>query len=68
MVHELKPRPYSDKEAKALLGSVVDAETADWHYNKHHKGYVDKRNVIEEDPSSGRAPSNRQICAMGGDL
>ena len=35
-------------EAKTLLASVMDAETADWHYNTHHKGYVDKLNEIEK--------------------
>jgi len=41
------PRPYSDEEAKKLLGSVMSAQTSDWHYNKHHKGYVDALNKIE---------------------
>ena len=44
----LKHRPYSDDEAKSLLASVMDAETSDWHYNTHHKGYVDKLNEIEK--------------------
>jgi Fe-Mn family superoxide dismutase len=42
------PRPYSDEEAKKLLATVVSAETSDWHYNKHHKGYVTGLNAIEE--------------------
>jgi superoxide dismutase, Fe-Mn family len=44
----LKKRPYSDDEAKTLLAKVMDAETSDWHYNTHHKGYVDKLNEIEK--------------------
>jgi Fe-Mn family superoxide dismutase len=44
----LKQRPYSDDEAKTLLSKVMDAETSDWHYNTHHKGYVDKLNEIEK--------------------
>src|SRR3954469_23487487 len=44
----LKPRPYSDADAKSLLANVIDADTADWHYNTHHKGYVDKLNEIEK--------------------
>ena len=44
----LKKRPYSDDEAKSLLKNVIDAETTDWHYNTHHKGYVDKLNEIEK--------------------
>ena len=45
---KLRQRPYSDEEAKQLLGNVIDAETTDWHYNTHHKGYVDKLNEIEK--------------------
>jgi superoxide dismutase, Fe-Mn family len=45
---KLRPRPYSDEDAKTQLGNVIDAETSDWHYNTHHKGYVDKLNEIEK--------------------
>lgn len=44
---KFNPRPYSDEEAKTLLAPVIDAETSDWHYNKHHKGYVAGMNTIE---------------------
>ncbi len=44
----LKKRPYTDDQAKTLLAKVMDAETSDWHYNTHHKGYVDKLNEIEK--------------------
>jgi len=40
-------RPYTDEEAKSLLKDVVSPETSDWHYNKHHKGYVVALNTIE---------------------
>ncbi|MDP4220623.1 MAG: superoxide dismutase, partial [Bacteroidota bacterium] len=46
--YKLKARPYSDEEAKTLLAKVVDPQTTDWHYNTHHKGYVDKLNEIEK--------------------
>jgi superoxide dismutase, Fe-Mn family len=46
--YKLKPRPYTDEEAKTLLTKVIDAETSDWHYNTHHKGYVTKLNEIEK--------------------
>jgi Fe-Mn family superoxide dismutase len=46
--YKLKGRPYSDEEAKTLLAKVVDPQTTDWHYNTHHKGYVDKLNEIEK--------------------
>src|SRR5215212_10446327 len=50
MAYEWKfnPRPYSDEEAKSLLKDVIDAETTDWHYNTHHKGYVTFLNNIEK--------------------
>jgi Fe-Mn family superoxide dismutase len=47
--YKLKARPYSDEEAKTLLAKVIDAETTDWHYNTHHKGYVTKLNEIEKE-------------------
>ena len=46
--YKLKARPYSNDEVKTLLANVVDGETTDWHYNTHHKGYVDKLNEIEK--------------------
>ncbi len=46
--HKLKSRPYTDEEAKKLLASVMSAETTDWHFNTHHKGYITKRNEIEK--------------------
>lgn len=45
---KLNPRPYSDEEAKTLLKDVISPETTDWHYNKHHKGYVTFLNKIEQ--------------------
>ncbi|UCD18080.1 MAG: superoxide dismutase [Candidatus Zixiibacteriota bacterium] len=45
---KFKARPYSDDEAKRLLKDVVSPETTDWHYNKHHKGYVTALNTIEK--------------------
>jgi len=51
--------PYSDDEAKTLLASVMSPETTDWHYNKHHKGYVAKLNEIQEKlPSADKATAN----------
>ena len=51
---QFHPRPYSDQEAAELLAPVIDAETADWHYNKHHKGYVDAMNKIEQELDAER--------------
>ena len=40
--HKLKPLPYSYDKLKSISKQVVE-----WHHDKHHKGYVDKRNEIE---------------------
>ncbi len=45
---KLAKRPYSDEKAKDLLKNVISPETSDWHYNKHHKGYVAALNIIEQ--------------------
>jgi superoxide dismutase, Fe-Mn family len=54
-------RPYTDDEAKVLLAKVMSPETTDWHYNKHHKGYVAALNTIEkglETADRGKANGN----------
>lgn len=63
---EFRPRPYSDDEAKTLLSPVIDAETSDWHYNKHHKGYVDAMNKIEgELAGADRSAANGNYSHIG---
>lgn len=42
MKHELPPLPY----AKNALEPVMSAETLEYHYGKHHKGYLDKLNQL----------------------
>lgn len=47
MAIELPPLPY----LQDALTPYISAETVDFHYNKHHKSYVDKLNgFIEKDP------------------
>jgi Fe-Mn family superoxide dismutase len=68
MAYEWKfnSRPYSDEEAKKLLSTVVDAETTDWHYNTHHKGYVTALNTIEKElESADRAKANGNYSTIG---
>jgi Fe-Mn family superoxide dismutase len=63
---KFKPRPYSDEEAKKLLAPVVDAETTDWHYNTHHKGYVTALNNIEKAlETADRAGANGNYSVVG---
>ncbi len=68
MAYEWKfnPRPYSDEEAKSLLKNVVSSETSDWHYNKHHKGYVVALNTIEKElQTADRSAANGNYSHIG---
>lgn len=68
MAYEWKftPRPYSDEEAKSLLKDVVSPETSDWHYNKHHAGYVAALNTIEKElESADPAKANGNYSQFG---
>ncbi|MBS1911542.1 MAG: superoxide dismutase [Bacteroidetes bacterium] len=63
---QFNPRPYSDADAGTLLAPVIDAETADWHYNKHHKGYVDALNKIEQElEGCDRGAANGNYSQVG---
>lgn len=60
------PRPYSDDEAKELLKDVISPETADWHYNTHHKGYVTFLNKIEAAlPNADKSAANGNWSDFG---
>lgn len=60
------PRPYTDEEAKSLLKNVMSPETTDWHYNKHHKGYVDAMNKIETNlPKADKSTANGNWSDFG---
>ena len=68
MAYEWKfnPRPYSDADAAGLLKDVVSPETADWHYNKHHKGYVVALNTIEQGlDQADRSAANGNYSEIG---
>ncbi len=59
-------RPYSDEEAKTLLKNVISPETSDWHYNKHHKGYVAALNTIEKGlETADRSKANGNYSELG---
>jgi Fe-Mn family superoxide dismutase len=63
---KFNPRPYSDEDAKKLLKNVVSAETTDWHYNTHHKGYVSALNKIEHDlVEADRSTANGNYSVIG---
>ncbi len=68
MAYEYKfnPRPYTDEEAKELLKNIISPETSDWHYNKHHKGYVVALNNIEKGlETADRAKANGNYSEIG---
>jgi superoxide dismutase, Fe-Mn family len=68
MAYEWKfnPRPYTDDEAKKLLAGVMSAETTDWHYNTHQKGYVTALNNIEKAlEGADRAGANGNYSVIG---
>ncbi|MEO8446819.1 MAG: superoxide dismutase [bacterium] len=68
MAYEWKfnKRPYTDEEAKDLLKVVIDAETTDWHYNTHHKGYVTFLNNIEKElETADRSKANGNFSQVG---
>lgn len=63
---KFNPRPYSDDDAKTILGPVIDAETSDWHYHKHHKGYVTALNTIEAElVGADRSKANGNYSHIG---
>lgn len=63
---KFNPRPYSDEEARELLKEVISPETADWHYNTHHKGYVTALNRIEEElEKADRSTANGNWSHIG---
>lgn len=68
MAYEWKfnKRPYTDEEAAELLAVVIDADTANWHYNTHHKGYVTFLNNIEIDlETADRSKANGNYSQIG---
>ncbi len=59
---ELPPLPY----AQDALQPVISAETIGFHYGKHHKGYVDKLNVLLKDsPLAGKSLEEIIVQAQG---
>jgi Fe-Mn family superoxide dismutase len=42
MIHELPPLPYP----RTALEPIISAETIEYHYGKHHRGYVEKLNHL----------------------
>jgi Fe-Mn family superoxide dismutase len=60
--HKVKPLPY----AYDALESFLSKEVVTWHHDKHHAGYVNKRNEIEKKLESiDRSASNANWSDYG---
>ena len=63
MTYTLAPLPYS----KSALEPVISARTMDFHYGKHHAGYVDKLNKLVEGTPYAGMPLEEVIRRTAGD-
>ena len=55
--HTLRPLPYE----RAALAPVISARTVEFHYGKHHKGYLDNLNKLVEASRYRELPLERII-------
>ena len=63
MTIELSPLPYS----RSALEPFLSAETLDHHYDKHHRGYVEKLNtLLENTPLADRSLEEIIVAARDG--
>jgi Fe-Mn family superoxide dismutase len=62
MAFELKPLPY----AQDALEPHMSARTVDFHYNKHHRGYVNKLNELVANTPLERKSLEELIRDMAG--
>jgi Fe-Mn family superoxide dismutase len=61
---ELAPLPF----AKDALAPRIGARTVEEHYEKHHRGYVDKLNSIARVDPGARRPLDDLVCHADGEL
>jgi Fe-Mn family superoxide dismutase len=60
-MHQLKPIAYDRNKITCVSPQVIE-----WHHGKHQKGYVDKRNEIEQKLSTvDRSPANANYSEYG---
>ncbi len=60
--NRLPPLPYDE----AALSPVISAKTIEFHYGKHHKGYVDNLNKLISGTDLADLPLERLILAIAG--
>lgn len=59
--HELPPLPY----AMDALEPYLSAETLEYHYGEHHRGYVDKLNALIPDTELADMPLTQIVTTAG---
>src|SRR5438094_2098139 len=62
VVHVLPPLPY----VKNALDPVISANTLEFHYGKHHKGYVDTLNKLIAGTDFADLPLEKLIAETSG--
>jgi Fe-Mn family superoxide dismutase len=62
--HVLPALPYSENE----LEPVISARTIEFHYGKHHKGYIDNLNKMIVGTEYENLPLERLVCQTVGKL
>jgi superoxide dismutase, Fe-Mn family len=63
MTFVLKPLPYE----KAALAPTISPTTMELHYEKHHRGYVEKLNKLTAGTPMSRLPLERIVETSWGD-
>lgn len=61
---EMKPLPY----AHDALAPAISAETIDYHYGKHYRGYVEKLNELVRNTPFQRMELEQIICDAEGPI
>jgi Fe-Mn family superoxide dismutase len=64
MNFQLSPLPY----AKDALEPYVGAGTIELHYEKHHRGYLEKLRKLVEGKPEGDAPLEYLVCTSHGEV
>ena len=64
MKYEIPPLPYR----KNALAPYLGAETVELHYDKHHKGYLEKLNKLVRGKPEGERSLEQLICTTSGEL
>ncbi len=64
MKYEIPPLPYR----KNALAPHIGAETVELHYEKHHKGYLDKLNKLVRGKPEGERSLEQLICTTSGEV